>query len=590
MKFTLVILAGSFAHATSCFDLEGEPSTTLRSDTELTVYRFFSHVDTSRASVSSYRLKKGLFEPFISGFVDVPGGESTELLSDLQKFSYKVVKELGYIQAQQEKSQRAKIGEIHPEQVTFIELTRPASIHEDFLTGKKISAEDYRERFFERTGEHLGWDRRLAAMWIIAGQYMWPHDREILATSSFFRQADFPWKSKLPAVQGYDHSPRTIVIGTRYMPWQQDPDLISRGTLPLSADGHYAELDRKKYPIVFEIGRAVQTQPEQVDAMMRFATAFMVEDVTLPLQSDLDNAFVFVKSFLASRTRLFQRRGFVPVQGAFLGPDNCVLVQPLSELVKRYTPAGNSHRVTRIMKLFNLDRSEALQMLTRIQVNFRAELDFYVPELKLHQRDPIVLHDLSLNYDFLMEWFARYGRVPFEQGLAALKEVKHWRHDFARKDPSLKDVPSIEHFAKQAQTLPLRNFIRLTNLDASQKDNPNYVPAILIGADEYIKQRMQDFIPQEHWEAVVNENDAKYVIQTGNREFAEHIAKTLQPAAWAVLPDATNTKMIYTLVFTRAQVLQLKAIAGPARMHHLRHALQQGFWFFRSLSANPLKI
>lgn len=96
--------------------------------TELSIYRFYSMKDTNRAELGIYSLEGGRLRPTWHGSVTLQNPRTeVDLLADLQGFSTFVMQETGYITPEVRDRQPGLLLDIHPEQATYLEMTRSAS-------------------------------------------------------------------------------------------------------------------------------------------------------------------------------------------------------------------------------------------------------------------------------------------------------------------------------------------------------------------------------------------------------------------------------------------------------------------------------
>jgi hypothetical protein len=562
----------------------------LREDTELSLYRFFARENLASANVGSYKLNGQLFEPKMVGVLslerrreEMTKADCVALLENLQQFSLNVMKQVSYISQSDFTSQAELIQKLLPEQVTFGEVTFPVSAEEVRANPEKYPKERISPRFDIERPSHV--HIRQAGIWIVSGQTFDP-DRENLRGLKKGPLETVPWQSfmstQIPEGEIWDPTPYTIDINLNPMPWQLSSYLWESGKMELNKYG-YANLDRKKYPLVWEVGRAAQTEPEQIDALFRMVTAVVAEEVEVTFQSKPEEAFLFVKSLEAKRTRLFKLMGFEELPEACPGPDRCVLVAPLTKMLKRYPVGSQSYRAAQIKKMLNdiPSTADAVHILRLIQAYRRADLDLISLGEGLVQKGPLVVHDFSQNFYYLMKVIGRDHELNDEQIKAFYGLSLNYFHDYDPNQATEDRIP----IGQVTKIFREQNVVRISNLDPTLAMNDLYLPRVLTGLQKYLLERYESH-RVNNGEELIHKIGTKFAIQTTS-PLIYHCAKLLgcQEYSRAIFQD----RPVYTCVFTMEQVDKIKERLPPLLLPDA-NPVAQGFWFFRKITANPLKF
>lgn len=561
----------------------------LSPDVELGVYRFFGRPDTNSAHVGVYKLNAGLFEPKQYGTLSLKQSDSdecTRLLSNLQSFPLNIMTHVNYLSPGELNSQEQLIRLFAPEQVTFLELTEPVpkstvANEPDQFPSYKLSL-----RPDEARPQHI--HVRQAGMWIVSGQSMYPWGGEIFKkhhAQSIKEKVEMTWQSALPMSNREVGDPHLVLLTLTAMPWQNNSQLWESGAMTKNKFG-WADLDRKKYPLVWEIGRAAQTKPEQMNALFTAAASIIAEEVVVNLQSRYEDAFIFCKALDEDRMRLFRIIGFEPLAGACPKPETCVMVAPLTKLLKRFPVGKQSYRAHEIRNALkkNISLEDALNFLTRIQTYFRADLDFVLKERGYYQQSPVVVHDFSPNYLLLLRAFSEvYGRVSLTDAQKFALRFAEWRGDFGDRHGVNEIIPA-EYFLDE---FTRRKIVRLTNLDQDLATRDSeYLPTVLLGAREYLFDRYEE-LHVENGRKLLADVGTQIAVQTFSPLIASQ-ALALGAVPLSPIPGQDG-RTLYTVVFDM-KLLDRVEKAKPERVRLGRDGLQKGFWFFRSIAANPFKF
>ncbi len=588
----LTLFIGLFAALSSPYTAFAAAA--LNPDAELGVYRFYGSYNTSSAQVGVYRLHDGLWIPKQGGSISLQDpaktGCETALLSNLQSFPLNVMTTVNYLNPGELSNQEQLIKLFSPEQVTFFELTEPVLKTTVAADPKTYPAFKIAPRPDEARPDHA--HVRQAGMWLISGQSMYPWGGDTFAKhhpQSVNEPMDIHFQTAIghePRTNRNVHDPHLILLTITPMPWQNNPQLWESGAMKKTKFG-YADLDRKKYPLTWEIGRAAQTKPEQMTALFTAAAAVIAEEVEVTMQSRFDDAFVFCKALDEDRMRLFRMIGFEPLEGACPKPDSCVMVAPLTKLLKRFPVGKQSGYAKQIREALNnkLDTNEALNILRRIQVYFRAELDLILKDRGYHQKSPIVVHDFSRNYLTLLRIFGeRFGELNTDDAIKFARRFAKIRGDFGDKRHVVEDIP-VDIFMDE---FTHRNVVRITNLDAGLVGRDSeYLPTVLVGVRNYLAERYDELLVNDP-HTIAERLDTKIAIQTWSWRTASEAHK-LGGMQLPPLPGTQN-RTLYTFIFDMKQIKKM-AEQDPERVERARKGgIQQGFWFFRRITANPIKF
>ncbi len=560
---------------------------------ELGVYRFYGRPDTNSAYVGVYSLgATGLFVPKQVGQLTAnPTGKSddcTQLLSSLQSFPLNVMTQVNYLSPGEFNDQEQLIKIFAPEQVTFLELTEPVAKKEVIANPAAYPRYKISNRPDEARPDHF--HIRQAGMWIISGQSMYPWGGEVFEKhhpGSTRDKIDITWQTAVPKESSAfnESDPHSVLLTLTAMPWQLNSALWESGGLKKNRFG-WADIDRKKYPLVWEIGRAAQTKPEQMNALFSAAASIIAEEVLVSLQSRYEDAFVFCKALDEDRMRLFRLIGFEPLEGACPKKDNCVMVAPLTKLLKRFPVGRQSGRANQIREALKnkIPLDDSLNILRRIQTYFRADLDVILKNNGYHQRSPLVVHDFSPNYFILLRLLGQMtAGLSVQEALEFASRFSAFRGDHGDRF-GVKDLIPAEHFIHD---FTKRNIVRITNLDESlaQRDS-EYLPTVLIGVREYLAFRYEELqVPGGH--QLLENFKTQIAIQTTSNLVA---AQAHQLGGASLPPQrGADGRYLFTSIFDMEKLAAM-ANAKPERVERGKFGVQQGFWFFRSITASPLKF
>jgi hypothetical protein len=561
----------------------------LNPTTELNVFRFYSQATTNTAQVAVYKLVGDRFQPKQIGNLRVSplssNACSSLLLGHLQNFSLSVMKEVGYINDAQEGMQKRLVDTIHSGAVTFLTTSVPVPFTEVYANPTKYPVPSRRPvPDDERPGfMHIN----QSGLWVIASQHIYADGSEAFEKlPAIGPQEKIHFHSEVKEAKSNDFTnPHLITIASMAMPWQYNRALIKLGQLEVHNDS-FVKIDRKKYPLAWEFGRAAQVAPEHMDHLMRSAMSVVEEETLVQLQSRLEDAYIFVKALDEKRKRRFALVGFRPLDGACPTPDDCVMVAPYLEIAKHYPPGQQSFRLGRLQAhLKNISERAAKNILLHLKSYQRADLDLYVEELGLRQKSPLVVQDSTVHFSNLVQVHGQRGQLQGEELSAFVNEVTSWRSDFDRADSHLFDVTPLEPIEKEFTD---RTMIRVTNLDPDLVSHPYYLPMVLLGVEEHLISRYQELGLIDP-EKLLADTKTSIAIQSSSKAVVEALKRypgfQMQPLRFANDPD----KIVYTFVFSRETLIQMKSRWSSLRSL-AKKGVHKGFWFFRGLSAHPLKF
>ncbi len=563
----------------------------LTAESELSVHRFYGQRNKNSANVGVYRVENGLLIQKQVGVLSLtPLGQNIckSLLAHLQSFSLLVMKDAGYLTDEDVAAQDGLVNNIPAESVTFLEISHPvprAEVEKN-LEKYKLAVRTGKPDSMRPHHVHI----RQAAMWVISAQQINPKSETLthqIKPGPIVNE--LPWDSDMvkPENKRIRKIRPTIKVDITVMPWQYNKELVASGNIPLSENGTHVILDRKKYPMGWEFGRMAQVEPDQMDTIMRSALSVVEEEIEVSLHGRPEQAFIFAKAMDPLRARLFRSAGFAPLEGACLSDKNCVMVAKYIDLVKRFPPGTQSYKIARIQHYFpNMSLADAGSFLRRINSHYRAEMDFISDHLGLAHNGPIIMHDFSGNAELITRVLAQIYKIDPRKNIDNfVKETRDWFYDFAREDEFLfgqiNPKPFIPSFLDN-------NAIRITNVHPEITMNPNALIVLLLSIDEFILNRYKEFGVTNGVEAM-NHNETKIVFQTRSKIIANELRQSSAEELQPVINSEESELPIYTFVFAREDILALKT-RYPSLIPKISNDLFRGYWFFRGISAQPLKF
>ncbi|HEX4926258.1 MAG TPA: hypothetical protein VFV50_19345 [Bdellovibrionales bacterium] len=223
------------------------------------------------------------------------GSQGATLLERNQSYPLSMMERTGYISADV-KSEQMKIAErLHPDQVTFFEVTEKRTEAELREVLGEVPAHARPDPYTEATKEYFGrlegfeesdvtntYHLKTGSAWLIAGQY-----------------------------------------GTRLH------------ALGLESPGLSKKIDREKYRYVWEIGRGAKDRPNSFKEVIRAAALMALRELAIN-GGKLEDAYFFAHSLGELHTQLYQSvYKMTPYSGYDGKPNETALVIPLKELLKQ---------------------------------------------------------------------------------------------------------------------------------------------------------------------------------------------------------------------------------------------------------------
>lgn len=313
-------------------------------------------------------------------------------------------------------------------------------------------------------------------------------------------------QATLWTVAGQTSSPQARVA-LHAMPWQLDQEFAN------------VALDRSRYPLVWEIGRAAQSQAGSVDILFRAHAASMLGEV-LAMGRNLDEAYVFIHTLGAPQSRLTGMRRH-PVTGEPVfrlfaqhgtGMENVVFVAKLADLLATMPPDTFSQRVHQVIEASGqrLNWFGAMEHLVTLRGAMREDLEFVHPWNREGQNRPIILRNTTPIVGwFMAEVARRYG--IFEQGgpevAAALSQVR-WL------DNNLRGPEIVDEFTVSTMEIARQKLFSISNLDpAIARAHPDYVRLVLMASYLHYERRVRRSYPREA-DAILMQT--RFVINSGD--------------------------------------------------------------------------
>lgn len=548
-------------------------------ETKLVLYRFYSKADLNEANIAVYHLENGLFYPKQIGRVQfdfrqyLVGKSPTcsSLLEHLQNFSLHVYQSSNYLTSEQQKAQADKVAKLRPETVTFLELSTP--VKQSLVDNDPVKYPLLKMAPWLDVTKPGTYQERKAVMWVLAGQFVYPFSQ----TQYDQLKSEHPNRWREMNSLSNEQKQNAMNFNFVQMPWETSVhDTFS--------------IDRKKYRLTWELGRAAQVEPEHIPVLMRAALAAIHEDIET-MQGDVEDAYVFVKAMDSLRARHFKAAGFKPFEGHCSSEGECVLVASVTALLEKYPITEMSGRLKLLETKLRLSRNWDFitNALRRIQLYFHAELDFVATQFKIFQEQPVIMHDFSNNYLFLVKGLGETAGLSTDEAVALAKHVESWRDDFSVLGKSANDAVLAQPFLSDFRR---KNVVRLTNIDEKVVSNPNAIPLLLIGIDDYLLSRYRELSPIDG-NLVLDYLNTLIVIQTTSENVAR-VVRHFEPNEFSSLDLPIHMRAargygtkLFTFAFTRDQVRRIRVMNSEWSKER---ALSQGPRFFKNISANPAKF
>ncbi len=555
-------------------------------NTTLAIYRFFDNGGLTKSHLAAYQLKSDGFEPIHGGTLEIKGPhvKNADLLERLQNFSTEVMTQQGIITKEVRDRQPVLLNDIGPSQMTFIEISQPVPTSTFGKGGENGSIPTY--RISDLPSEIMPGYRfvREAAMWLVSGQYTF---RNSYPFSEMPKNQKISWQSNMKEAENLDLSdPYLIKVAEHGLPWQRNKKLLEMKTLPFDPIQGIISLDRKRFPIVFEIGRAAQLEVGRFDEMMKIMSSVMVNEVTLMLQSQIHQAHVFANVANPKLVSRFKAQGFKELEGTCLNGGPCILFLPLKYFIELYPPFQNS-AVTKDLRKYtpHLDVIDTQGLRHLSQAIYRSDVDFLMKDVGLIQKTPLVIRDVSVLNRFMLSALARRMGVSEAEEVAFIHSMQRWQHDLNTLETNFyKDDIPIENFK---DFLKKENLVHISNLDSTFADRSDYIPRLLVGIDQFLLQRISEWKIHPRPEDLLAQAGFNYVLQTTSASMAKNIR---QYGGRGEIPafQLSDGRWLYTFLFSRSAVRDYGKILNPLPPSESHPpAVQQGYWFFRYFNKLP---
>ncbi|MCC6278342.1 MAG: hypothetical protein IT289_10560 [Oligoflexia bacterium] len=247
------------------------------------------------------------------------GSRGSNLLERNQHYSLVVMEQKEYINEQLRLSQDGVSLKLHPNQVTFFELSEKRT-HESLI------------KEFGKIPEHAKRD---------------PVEQAVSEYFNMFAWDEEPNAPKTP-VDPDAEKVYTLKSGTSWLISGQFFE--SRFRLPLETADLAVPLDRAKYPRVWEVGRAAQSHAEGFEETLRGDVYFAFLEMAL-MGGKLDECYIFGRALEKRRALVFKRiYGMKDYSTYSDHPAHSVTVIPLKELLQRVDLAKFSSGVRQLIR------------------------------------------------------------------------------------------------------------------------------------------------------------------------------------------------------------------------------------------------
>lgn len=342
---------------------------------------------TDLTSQSIWRLRDMVFEFFKHGHRIQHGGKSCEtLLHEQQSFALKKYGETEYLDAE-EAAYYERLG-------TNVPRTQVSSLVTSRLVpnGHPVLADIPERNYFYEEGHVEDGYRNVptAHLWSVSGQ-----------------QFDV-------------QKQKTSLIP---LPWEYEPEWKDVA----------AKFDRKKYPLVWEWGRAAQDLAGDIVPLYH-ANALTNLNELLSLRGKIEEGFVILHSLNKVNTRTYEG-AFPGTRYASKGEDNVIFLVPMTQVLGRYPISTISKEVREIQKIDPLITDlGALILLREAADHHWLELDL-VDSQKRTYHQPIVFNNWSgtLRYQKLKHSMMNM-HIPLEKFEAIREYVMRTSESFHNYD------------------------------------------------------------------------------------------------------------------------------------------------------------
>lgn len=462
-------------------------------------------------SVSWRKNPEGAFTSGVGKRMTLVGFRLDELvISQQQDFSMMAMVKTNYLTPEQALMFRNLGSSLEPGQVVFSEVIRDA-------TPNEIRQNYGDELGLRRAGSHTEIDAfrqdltpvKTAAAWSVSGQ-TW--DRHT---------------GKAQAVR---------------LPWEKEE--ARKGQ----------ELNRKKYPYVFEWGRAAQEVSGEI-APLYSLNALQNYLQLKAYRGNLEDAYVMAHSFDPVNTRLYARMtndGYYPSKAA-VDPKDALFIMPLALALESHPPSRVSQRVADLVKLGegHLSEINSVNLLIENRERRWAELDY--SKNGQTQATPIVLNDMSMAR--VHSLWGMISAFPISQAnknalleklLSLDGETTLLASNFEGKYENVADAVRSSFVSQK------KNAVEISNLDpAMAAADAQYAKSVLYASYMYQAQRIavifRDFYGLSTEASLgkasdmIHELDIQFGVTTHSPVIAEQLKK-LNPQGRVFLPKTEGAK------------------------------------------------
>lgn len=366
---------------------------------------------------------------------------------------------------------------ISPDQVAFFEMLRVVPKGNNLLTELK---------FRNRTQEYSApldeaEQVRTASLWSVAGQRI---------------------------------APRTLKPENTPLPWQLEEEWAEE----------VSRLDRSKYKLVWEWGRAAQDVSGDIEPLYRANALSNLKDV-IAANGAIDSAYVMFHSLSKINTRLYDR-AFPNSRFAEKSEDNVLYLVPLKKVLERYPPSSVSSQIAAMKAMApQVDEIDLVKIVSEYRALFWSELDFTNGERFLTQ--PIVVSEWSRMVigHSLFGILSKYGlseevRTQIGNYMIANIIPTHHANNLGQYG-DVKDAPT------SAQNLFASDTLELSNIPAEFANFPEELLRLLISAYYLKMHQLLSYEAEASAQAVeithqrLLYQDYKIAISTWNKSLAQ---------------------------------------------------------------------
>lgn len=274
------------------------------------------------------------------------------------------------------------------------------------------------------------------------------------------------------------------------MPWQIDDEY------------KHLELDREKYSLVWEVGRAAQKSPKSFQTLFKAVALGMLNDV-LAYGENIENAYVFAHALGPAQKRLFQipkiKNSKEPIFQVFheanTESSDVVLVARLIDLLDYFSPETFSKLIADVIATakHKITPMAAIEHIFALRDSIRQDIDVILPQYGRRSRPLILRNTTPVPGWFVAEVAKRHGIYDVEgPEIAKLFSKKRWTDTFYRELKNEGEViPPTDDLTKH-------KVFAISNLDpeVAQKD-PDYVTRIFLATFFYYEKKLRASYPMQ---------------------------------------------------------------------------------------------